>query len=119
MAFRIEFAAACERDFSLIFDHLLGSYLGFGESGETAFAHAQHRIDEIRRGADRLAAAPFRGTLHSDILPGLRHVTIDHAVYWFEVDEAARTVRVLAVFFGGEDHVRHMLVRLLRPAKED
>ena len=33
--------------------------------------------------------------------------------YWFDVVEARRTVRVLAVFFGGQDHLRHMLRRLL------
>jgi len=41
-------------------------------------------------------------------------LTIDRAIYWFDVDEAARKVRILAIFFGGQDHVRHMLVRLLR-----
>ena len=40
-------------------------------------------------------------------------MSIDRAIYWFDVDEAARKVRILAVFFGGQDHVRHMLVRLL------
>ena len=47
------------------------------------------------------------------LLPGLRHVTIERAIYWFDVPEAERTVRVLAVFFGGQDDVRHMLERLL------
>ena len=31
MAFRLEFSAEAERDFGLIFDHLLRSYLEFGE----------------------------------------------------------------------------------------
>ena len=35
------------------------------------------------------------------------------AIYWFDVDEGRRTVRVLAVFFGGQDHIRRMLIRLL------
>ena len=33
--------------------------------------------------------------------------------YWFDVLEGERTERVLAVFFGRQDHVRHMLERLL------
>lgn len=56
---------------------------------------------------------PHRGERHDDILPGLRHLAIDRAIYWFDVDEGREAVRVLAVFFGGQDHVRHMLVRLL------
>ena len=42
-----------------------------------------------------------------------RHLAIGRAIYWFDIDEEREMVRVLAVFFGGEDHVRHMLVRLL------
>lgn len=38
---------------------------------------------------------------------------VDRAICWFTVDEPAETVRILAVFFGGEDHVRRMLIRLL------
>ena len=53
------------------------------------------------------------GERHDDILPGLRHLTIGRAIYWFDVDEAGRTVRVLTVFFGRQDHVRHMMTRLL------
>lgn len=46
-------------------------------------------------------------------MPGLRHLALDGAVYWFIADATTRQVRVLAVFFGGQDHQRHMLVRLL------
>lgn len=40
-------------------------------------------------------------------------MTIDRAIFWFDLDEAERVVRILAVFFGGQDHIRHMLRRLL------
>ena len=113
MRFRIEFSAEAERDFALIFDHLFESYLSFGESLETGLDHCEVRIREIRREADRLAAATFRGESHDDLLPGLRHLTIDRAIYWFEVNEAEQRVRMLAIFVGGQDHVRHMLTRLL------
>ena len=113
MAYRLEFAAEAERDFGLIFDHLLQSYLDFGESPERAFDHAESRTSEIRRAAARILTAPHRGERHDDILPGLRHLAIGRAIYWFDVDERRAVVRVLAVFFGGQDHVRHMLVRLL------
>ena len=113
MAFRVEFAAEAERDFGLIFDHLLQSYLQFGESLESAFDHAESRIVEIRAGAERILTAPHRGERHDDILPGVRHLAIERAVYWFDIDEPRGAVRVLAVFFGGQDHVRHMMARLL------
>ncbi len=113
MDFRLEFSAEAERDFGLIFDHLLRSYLDFGESLERALDHAAARVREIRHDAERILTAPHRGERHDDILPGLRHLAIRRAIYWFDVDEAQRTVRVLAVFFGGQDHVRHMLRRLI------
>ena len=112
MDFRLEFSAKAERDFGLIFDHLLRSYLGFGERLESALDHAGARVLEIRVAAERILTAPQRGERHDDILPGLRHVTIGRAIYWFDVEEARRTVRVLAVFFGGQNHVRRMMARL-------
>lgn len=113
MGFRLEFTAAAENDFGLIFDHLLQSYLEFGESLDSALDRAGTRVFEIRDNAGRILTAPHRGERHDDILPGLRHLAIGRAIYWFNADEAHRTVRVLAVFFGGQDHVRHMLIRLL------
>ena len=113
MAFGLEFAAEAERDFGLIFDHLLHSYLDFGESVESALDHAQARIVEFRASAERILTAPHRGERHDDILPGLRHLAIGRAICWFDVDEPRETVRVLAVFFGGQNHVRHMMARLL------
>ena len=117
MKFTIEFSVDAERDFELIFDHLFESYRDFGENIEEALAHAARRIDAIRRSANQLCMAPHRGTLHEDMLPGLRHIAIDRAIYWFQVHEEEGMdegrVRVLAVFFGGQDHIRHMLARLL------
>ena len=113
MAFRLEFSSEAERDFGLIFDHLLRSYLGFGESLESALDHAETRTREIRTAAERILTAPHRGERRDDLLPGLRHLAIGRAIYRFDVDDERRKVRVLAVFFGGQDHVRHMLARLL------
>ncbi len=115
MRFRIEFSAEAERDFDLIFDHLFESYCSFGTRVEAALDHCEDRIREIREGADQLCAAPYRGGRHDDLLPGLLHLTIDRAICWFDVNEAEQRVRILAIFFGGHDHVRHMLTRLLTP----
>ena len=113
MAFRLEFSNQAERDLGLIFDHLLRSYLDFGESLESAFNHAGARVLEIRAGAERILTAPHRGERHDDILPGVRHLAIGRAIDWFEVHESSGTVRLLAVLFGGQDHVHHMMARLL------
>jgi len=113
MTFRIEFSDEASRDLGLIFDHLFESYLGFGESLDAALDHAESRIRGIRAEAERLGTAPHRGSAHDDLLPGLRHLTLNRAIYWFEVQEENRHIRVLAIFFGGQDHSRHMLVRLL------
>jgi plasmid stabilization system protein ParE len=113
-AYTVEFATEVERDFELIFDFLEESYRSFGESTEDAIAHAATRVQAIRNTAAGLGSVPHRGTLHPEIMPGLRHVTIDQAIYWFFVDEDGLIVRVLAIFFGGQDHIRRMLARLLQ-----
>ena len=118
MRFAIEFSADAERDFDLIFDHLFDSYVAFGEGPDEAVDHAARRVTAIRKAADRLASFrlasfPLRGTARDDILPGIRFLAVARAAYWFDVDQTARKVRILAVFFGGQDHIRHMLVRLI------
>ena len=115
MRFRIEFLAEAERDFALIFDHLFESYRSIGTSVEAALDHCEDRIREIRQDADRLGAASYRGESHDDLLSGLRHLTTLRAIHWFDVNEAEQRVRSLAIFFGGQDQVRHMLTRLLTP----
>lgn len=109
MVWRVELAGEAERDLDLIFDHHLESCQIFGEDPKEPFAQAEGRAREIRGAADRLGAAPRRGERNDDLLPGLRHVTMGRAVYWFEVDR----VRAWQCSWGGRDHIRHMLVRLL------
>ena len=101
----LEFSADAERDFELIFDHLVKSYLEFGEDSDVAFERAVERIRGIRISANKLALAPKQGTLRPDILESLRFVRLDKAVFWFVLDEGQKIVRVLAVFFGAQDHI--------------
>jgi plasmid stabilization system protein ParE len=114
MRFRVEFSNASEQDFGLIFDHLTESYLGFGENRKEAIERAGLRIEALRKAANRLATFPARGTARDNVSPGIRSIAIDRAVYWFEVDKRAKRIVIQAVFFGGQDDVRHMLARLLR-----
>jgi plasmid stabilization system protein ParE len=113
---RVEFAAAALRDLDLIFDHLAQPYRSVGEGPEEALEHAAHRIRSIVAAADRLALAAHRGPVHEDIAPGLRHVTLDRAVYHFQIEGSCDggRVRILAVFFGGQDHQRRMRLRIVR-----
>lgn len=115
---RVEFAAAAERDFELIFDHLIRSYQEFGDNFDTAFGRAAQRVSAIQSSASDLAKIPFQGTLRPDILPGLRFVRHDKAVFWFVAQEDQKVVQILAVFFGSQDHIRHMLARLLSSLPE-
>ena len=109
---RVEFAEDALRDLDLIFDHLAESYRGFGEAPDEASERAAARVRGILAAADRLALAPHRGAVHDDLAPGIRHLPLDRAVCCFRVD--GNRVRVLAVFFGGQDHQRRMRLRLLR-----
>jgi plasmid stabilization system protein ParE len=113
MAWKAEFSVEAEHDFELILDHLFDVYISLGETRVAAFERAVARVQQIRTLGERIGRTPYRGTLRDGIAPGLRNVTIDHAVFWFELDQHTETVRVLAVFFGGQDHVRHMVARLL------
>lgn len=113
MAYDVVFAADAQHDFTLIFEFLVKSYVGFGDDTETAIMRAETRVQSIREDITQLGQLPYRGTLHDEMLPGLRHLSIGQAIVWFDIDEDVQLVRVLAVFFGGQDHVRRMLTRLL------
>ena len=110
----VVFAAAALDDLTLIEQHLIDAYRSFGETAPEAARHAAARIEQILSAAERLATAPHRGEAHDDLLLGLRHLALDRSIYWFVVDDLARQVRILALFFGGQDHQRQMLVQLLR-----
>jgi len=114
----VVFAAESINDLLLITEYLTQAYCGFGESPAEASRHAQARIEAIIAAAERLATAPWRGESHDDLMPGLRHLALDRAVYWFRPRAQQWDIQVLAVFFGGQDHQRRMLVRLLQKSSE-
>lgn len=104
MAHSLAIAEDAERDLLGIFDFLFEAHQTFGLSAEDAFDKAEARVFSIRRDPKALCAMPHRGTLHDDMPPGLRNVTLGRAVVWFDVAEEQALVRVLAVFWDGEDH---------------
>lgn len=114
----VVFAAEAINDLLLITEYLAQAYCSFGESPAEADRHAQARIEAIIAAAERLATAPWRGESHDELMPDLRNLALDRAVYWFRPGAQHRHIQVLAVFFGGQDHQRRMLVRLLQNSSE-
>ena len=102
-----------DHDLAAIFDFLIESYQAFGEDPEIAVERAADRVRGIEAAMLSLGDAPDQGTLRPELLPGLRTVTKRRAIFYFDVDDDRRVVRVLAVFFGAQDHQRRMLMRLL------
>ncbi|WP_323768512.1 type II toxin-antitoxin system RelE/ParE family toxin [Antarctobacter sp.] len=113
MAYEVIRAAAVTLDLELIFDFLVDAAEGFGEDAETAFRRAEQRLDEIESNMDGLGEVPHQGTMRPKLGDGIRNVTKGRAVYYFEVDDDRQVMRVLAVFFGGQDHEARILLRLL------
>ena len=96
-----------------MFDFLFEAAIAFGEEPERAAGAAASRMTSIEAVMEALAGAPHQGTLRPELGPGLRNVTKGRAIVYFKVDDAARVVRVAAVFFGGQDHGRAMRLRAL------
>lgn len=66
---------------------------------------ATRYTDAVIATCEGLAQFPLRGVAREDIRPGLR---LTHhkgrTVIAFAVDDAAQTVSILGVFYGGQDH---------------
>jgi toxin ParE1/3/4 len=111
--FEVVRSEQCDRDLELILDHLFAAYCELGDAVPDAFNRSAQRLRGIEGEIDRLGDVPYQGTLASKIMGGLRHVTKSGAVFYFVVDEGERRVRVLGVFFGGQDHRAHILRRIV------
>jgi len=114
MAFKVVRSTEFDHDLDLIHDHLIGSYVDLGDAYSDAFDRAEARIEKIETDMETLAQSPHQGTLLSEIAPGLRHVTKNRAIFYFQVDDERQIIMALAVFFGGQDHGKHILKRLAR-----
>lgn len=109
----LEYSENAEHDFELIFDHLFNAYLELGDPLEDAVERAAERIGRLRLEISRLIETPYIGTLRSDIHPEVRFLRRDKAAIWFLPVENSRTIIVAAIIYGAQDHIRHMLARLL------
>jgi plasmid stabilization system protein ParE len=68
-------------------------------------AQADRTIDAIRSFIKGLADVPHHGTRRDDLRAGLRIVPFGkRTAIAFEIDDAARVVTILRVFYGGQDY---------------
>ena len=112
MAFEVVRSRNSIKDLDLIFDHLVESYMRLGEASADAVNLAANRIRTIRADMNAIGRAPYQGTLLDHMAVGLRSVTKNKAIFYFDVDDSAQIVSILAIFFSGQDHRRHMSRRL-------
>jgi toxin ParE1/3/4 len=119
MVFRIARSQESIEDLRIIFRHLIDSYVGLGDELPQAADRALKRMDALERDLASISRAPYQGTLFSpDAIDGLRHVTKNKVIFYFQVNDTHKVIRLLAVFFSGQDHQRRMLKRLSRPAPD-
>jgi plasmid stabilization system protein ParE len=109
----LEYSRAAERDFELIFDHLFETYSDLGEERMATFEHSAERVRSIRSNIERITETPFIGTLRPEIMPNLRFVRCDQAAVRLLADSSDNKIFVAAIFFGAQEHIRKMLIRLL------
>lgn len=114
MAFEVIRSRDSDRDLRMIVRHLVESYVSLGDPLPDAIQRAAARARKIEGAIDSIALAPHQGTLLPQLAPGLRSVTKARAIFYFDIDETAKSVSILAIFFGGQDHRLHMLKRLGR-----
>jgi plasmid stabilization system protein ParE len=107
MGYKLRRSRASLADLKALGRWLIDTHLGFGYSTEEAVARATKRLKSIHDDMQSLARSPYQGTLCDDVLPGLRRVTKDRVIIYFRPDETTETLLVLAVFFGGQDHLNH------------
>lgn len=104
-------------DLGLTEELLAGAYKYSREDAETATERAAARIADALLYMRTFELHPHRGTEHPEMLSGIRTVTSGNFIFYFEIDDAAPEVRILAVFFGGIDRRRQIVERLRSPRR--
>ncbi len=114
MGYEVVRGDGVDQDLDLIFDFLIAAAEQFGVDERSAFELAERRLSDIERAMHTLGQAPHQGTLRPHLGHGIRNVTKSRAVFYFDLDEGRKILRILAVFFGGQDHDSRILLRLLQ-----
>ena len=87
----------------------------FGDDPADALERAAARVRKALAYTRGLGAHPHRGTGLAIGNLELRCVTSEDFVFYFEIDDLAAEVTILAVSFGGADH-RSQIPERLRPS---
>ncbi len=116
MVYEVIRSVDCERDMDFIFNHLVDAYVSLGDDLPDALERASARLRFLEDEMEQIGQIPYQGTLLPKLFHGLRNVTKNKAIFYFEVYEEKQQVHMLAVFFGGQDHQRRMLARLGKTA---
>ena len=119
MAYEVEVSEQALLDLSDILQFLVESFRTFGDDDARAFGRAEDRVHEIADAMADLGRAPHQGTLRPDLGTGVRNVTKGRAIFYFETLDERATVLVLAVFFGGQDHLPVMLARMAKSPRRE
>ena len=97
-AYRVVFAPEAEDDLVSLYEYI-------AEHGSPVIA--ARYTEAIVAYCESLATLPHRGTKRDDVRPGLRITNYRRrAVIAFHCDEAAATVSILGVYYGGRDYER-------------
>ena len=91
-------------EFSLNADGQLGALYDY-IAAETSPMVAKRYTDAIVEYCEGMQAFPHRGTRRDDVRPGLRVTNYKgSAVIAFAVDDAAKTVTIVGIYYGGQDY---------------
>ena len=107
-------AVSVTRDLAAIRRHLISSYEEFGDTRQAATERAAARLREAFDYMQTFVSHPHRGTVYPELQAGIRYVMHRNFVFYFEIEEQGAEVRILAVFFGGSDHLRQIAERLAK-----
>jgi plasmid stabilization system protein ParE len=99
------------QDLVIIRRYLIRVYRDLGETKMDAETRAGARLRGAAVYMQSFATYPHRGTAHPDLPGNVRHVTDAEFVYYFALDDEKYEVEILAVFFGGRNHLRHFRER--------
>ncbi|MCZ8336037.1 MAG: type II toxin-antitoxin system RelE/ParE family toxin [Rhodobacteraceae bacterium] len=115
MVWQIELSDVIASDLTSIEDFIFHSATSLGEPTARASEMADRCIRTILADLGALTRAPHQGTRCPELGPNTGRVTKDRAIYYFDLIEDRRVIRILAIFFSGQDHDARILARLLTP----
>lgn len=115
MGWTLDAVPGVRRDLVSIARFIRQSSIAKREPPSRAIAMADRRLEKIGADAIALTHAPYQGTRCPELGQNTRRVTKDRATFYFDLNEDRQIIRLLAIFYGGQDHDPRILARLLTP----